>query len=239
MTRYIIKRLKLPVIMLLLTTVIQACGEAANSEQNEISETTELADSIDHSDIQDSFYLSFIDSVYTISGLTGGELIIQNSFPKGGGHIDTNFVVGYKDPFETHYGYGVFWSHLINHSEDQLKFDIRFSSDSLVLEEIPESYFKLYLPTDSMNLKNVMQHNYGIQGLRAYLDTNVHKPSRLEIELKPGESAAFFVASLIYKPDGPVRAALMVEDGKLSYRIAMLRHGQVIIPCGEMHVLKN
>jgi hypothetical protein len=62
-------------------------------------------------------------------------VIIQNSLPKGG---------PYTDPTGKRFGYGIFWTRVINQTTSPLELTINFPADSFAIFPEPGSYLKLF-----------------------------------------------------------------------------------------------
>ena len=82
------------------------------------------------------------ESKYTRSDVKG--VIIQNSFPKGG--------LKYTDQNGKVYVYAIFWTRVINETDNPFEWKIDFPLDSYDLPSSPGRYFKILLPSDTMTL---------------------------------------------------------------------------------------
>jgi hypothetical protein len=171
-------------------------------------------------------------------------VIIQNSLPKGDRHTDSGGKV---------FGIAIFWTRVINNTANPLELTINFPADSLEIPSSPDSYLKLFLPADTMTLDKVPLYNYGVTGLRSYLDTGLNKPSKLQRTINPKEESLFYIGVLRYQvPDqapgtrrpglhqargGVIRTALVLKEEDLFYRIS-IDLDSTLIPCGQI-VFKN
>lgn len=173
------------------------------------------------------------ESKYTDS--SGKAVIIQNSFPKGG--VAINGVRGYTDSSGKIYGFGIFWTRVINETATPLELTINFPADSFAISSAPNSCFKLLLPPDTMTLDKQSLFNYGyeIADIRSFLDISFHKPTMLQSSINPNEERLFYVVMLIHVPDnGPIRAGLFSKEKDLFYRMNISPFGSEIIPCGQI-----
>lgn len=171
------------------------------------------------------------ESVYSDSA--GLDVIIQNSLPKGGGYID---AAGKE------FGYRIFWTRIINESAAPIEITIEFPADSFAI--LPSgSYFKVFLPPDTMTLDKEGLYSYGATGLLSFLDTGLHAPTMLQRTINPKEAFQFYVGILSYQPKdsklptgGGARTELILKGQELFYRIKQLDLSP--IPCGQI-VLKK
>lgn len=81
---------------------------------------------------------------YEYADSKGGSLILQNSFPRGG--------IKYTDPNGEEYYYAVFFTLLINETDNPIELKITFPVDSYEFQSLSDRYFKLLLPGDTMTL---------------------------------------------------------------------------------------
>lgn len=162
---------------------------------------------------------------------TGKGVIIQNNGPRGG---------PYTDPTGKRFGYAIFWTRLINQTPSPIDFTINFPADSFSISLSPQSFFKLFLPSDTMTIDKEPSYDYGATGLKSFMDNGLNKTTSLQRTINPKEEYLFYVGLLMKMPDnGPVRAGLISKEGNLFYRVSIT--GQLdsaIIPCGHI-VLKK
>jgi hypothetical protein len=144
------------------------------------------------------------ESKYTRSDVK--DVIIQNSFPKGG--------LRYTDQDGKVYVYAVFWTRIINETDNPFTLTIDFPADSLELTSSSGRYFKLFLPSDTMTIEKENLFNYGLP------DNGLQKASPLKRTIHPKESSAFYVVTLFNKGvDGTLRTGLILKGQNLFYRI--------------------
>lgn len=159
----------------------------------------------------------------------GGNLIILNSFPKGG--------TKYTDPEGKEYYYAVFFTRIINKTDKPIKFNINFSDDSYELPSLLGRYFKLLLPLDTMTHDKEPLSNYGLKDLESFLDNNRHKSSLLNRTINPKESSGFYVVKLNIKPksgwqvNGKTRAGFSLKKQNLFYTV-----NDKEIQCGNINI---
>lgn len=164
------------------------------------------------------------ESKYTRSNVKG--VIIQNSFPKGG--------LKFTDHNGKVYVYAVFWTRIINETDNPFTLTIDFPADSLELASSAGRYFKLILPSDTMTLEKENLFNYGLPVLESFLDKGFQKASSLKRTINPKESSAFYVVTLFNKGvDGTLRTGFSLKGQNLFYRI-----NDKIIHCGKINFKK-
>lgn len=158
---------------------------------------------------------------------TTNGVIIQNSFPKGG---------PYTGPTKKHFNYSylVFFSRVINETDNPLEFTLNFSADSIAIPNSPDTYVKLFLPPDIMTLDKHPLFSYGITELESF-----DKPTSFQKKLNPKEDCLFYVVAIFYqtKADawsqerGGNRAELVLKGQDLFYRMPPQIDS---LPCGQM-----
>jgi hypothetical protein len=162
------------------------------------------------------------DTEFKYTDSIKNRIIVQNSFPKGG--------QVYTDPTGKDLRYVVFWTRITNETTSPLELTINFSSDSLLIPSDPDNYFKLFIPLDTMTLDKDPLFNYGLTGLKSFLDTSFNKPTMLQRTLNPKEACLFYVIDLHHRGvNGVVRAGLSLKDNNLFYRV-----NDKQIPCGQL-----
>ena len=138
-------------------------------------------------------------------------ITIENSYPKGG--------LKYTALNGERYVYLVFWTHITNKTDTDLKLTINFPTDAFVLPSSHGAYFKLYLPFEKMAFEKEHMFNYGLD-LKSFLDKNINNPSKLETTITSSKSYSFYVLALSDKgTKGRVRAGFELQEHDLIYRI--------------------
>ena len=164
------------------------------------------------------------ESKYTRSDVKG--VIIQNSLPKGG--------LKYTDEKGKVYIYAVFWTRIINETDNPFTLTIDFPADSLELASSAGRYFKLLLPSDTMTLEKEKLFNYGLSDLEFFLNKNIGKKSSLKKTINPKESNAFYIVTLFNRGvDGTLRTGFTLKGENLFYRI-----NDKEIHCGKINFKK-
>lgn len=159
---------------------------------------------------------------YTYSN--GANVIIQNSYPKGGAR--------YTDPNGEKYVYAVFWTQIINETDHPLELKIDFPLDSYEVPSLADKYFKILVPSDLMTLGKAPLFNYGLKDLKTFLDKNIHKSSSLKRTINPKESSGFYVVMLclLDGAHGTLRTGFRLKGQNLYYKI-----NNKEIPCGSIN----
>jgi hypothetical protein len=181
---------------------------------------------------------------YEYTDSIGNYLIIQNSFPRG---------ELYTDPKGNEYAKAIFWTRIINETDNPFELTIDFSGDSY---EFPgsvgssvSSYYKILVPPDTMTPDKERIYNYNLTELKSFLEVSIGKPSSLKRTIHPNESSGFYVVRLLIKPksgwqkvkddgNGTTRAGFSLKGQNIIYRL----NGKEI-HCGKVNlknlVLKN
>ena len=152
---------------------------------------------------------------YEYTDSKGKGLIIENGGPKG----DT-----YTDPNGKKYFKALFWTRLINETDTPLEFRVGFPAASYELPSSPGISFKILLPSDTMEVDEMSSYNYGLSGLKSFLDSSIDKPSSLKRTINPSDSGGFYVVILrllgTEGPSGILRTGLSLKGQNLFYRIS-------------------
>jgi hypothetical protein len=172
------------------------------------------------------------------SETTSAGVIIQNGLPKGGGSLDLSGTIGYTDFMGRRFAHAIFWTRVVNETATPFTLAINFPSDSFAISSSPDSYVKIFLPPGAMTLDKQSLYNYGLTGLKSFLDTGFYKPTGLQRTINPKEECVFYVAALGHGEGGGVRAGLVLKEQELFYRIRIVPIGSALIPCGKI-VFKN
>jgi hypothetical protein len=204
--------------ILTITTMIMvffSCGEENKSTQNKIVadiETFELTKTSKNQKPQDDSYKRFVNTEYRYNDTSGKSLIIQNSLPKGG--------LEYTDNNGENFVYAIFWTLIINETDNPFKLSIEFPATSFRRQDSPDNYFKIFVPKKKINFNNLSLLNFGIGDLGAILDDKLQKASSLQRTISPKNTSSFYVITLFNKGlEGPVRAGLSAKEDNLFYRL--------------------
>ncbi|HYK46090.1 MAG TPA: hypothetical protein VEV83_13015, partial [Parafilimonas sp.] len=112
----------------------------------------------------------------------GNRVIINNSLPKG---------TTYTAPNGKKYFKVIFWSRIINETDNPLEMNVNFPVE---LYEVPGSsgnYYKILVPPDTMTVDKETMYDYGMTGLKSFLDNSINKPSSIKRIINPKESTGF------------------------------------------------
>src|SRR5688572_3241711 len=153
------------VYVLLLVLVSYSSCRGQNkpdlSKDNSKAETKDIVTSPRSNDPSIHTKYEYTDSI-------GKRLIIQNGFPRGGSR--------YTDPTGEVYGYAIFWTRIVNETDNPLELKIDFL-DSYEVPSLPGKYFKIVVPPDTTTRDKDDLFNYGLTNLESFLDSSIHKPS--------------------------------------------------------------
>ena len=226
-------------ILMLATTGLSSCGQESQSSTNKASMASEIVDSTKiytglPSLTHDLDKYVYTDTLYKTSA--GEGITIQNSFPKGGS-IEPGGIQ-YVDSMGKTYAFAVFWTRIINKTSTPLALKIDFPANSLAIFKSPDASLKLFLPPDTMTFDKLSAFNYGITGLKSFLDVHFDKSTKLRRTINPHEESLFYVAALSYQASGTPRAAMALNEEDLYYNVSIAPHGAASIPSGKIVPLK-
>ena len=151
---------------------------------------------------------------YEYTDPMGKRLIIQNGFPRGEPYTDPNG----KEYFKV-----IFWTRIINETDSPLEFKIDFPVDSYEVPSLPGEHVKILIPPDTMTVDKESLFNYGLTGLKSFLDTSIDKPSTLKRTINPKGSSGFYVVMLgptTKVASGITRTGLSLKGQDLFYRFS-------------------
>lgn len=154
-------------------------------------------------------------------------IVIQNSFPKGG---------PYNGPTKKNFNYShlVFFTRVVNETETPLELTINFSADSIPIPHSPDTFVKLFLPSDTMTHDKQSLFFYGVTELESF-----DKPTRFQKTINPNEECLFYVVAIFYQTKateqnhqrGGNRAELVLKGQDLFYRMPPQIDS---LPCGQI-----
>ena len=179
-----------------------------------------------------------IHTKYEYTDSAGKRLIIQNSVSWGG--------IKYTDPNGEVYVYAMFWTRIINETDNPLELKIDFPVDSHEVPSLPGKYYKILVPPDTMTFDKKSLFDFGLTGLKSFLDSSIHKSSSLKRTINPKESSGFYVVMLclVEGAHGTMRTGLSLKGQNLFYRIkndgskSNTKSSDKEINCGSIN-LKN
>jgi hypothetical protein len=223
------------IISILAITWLCSCGQKSNSKTGKVAIESEVEVSSKNNNKQLSQNHGLEKYIYTDStyvSSTGKRITIQNSFPKGGSIAPDR--TQYFDSSGKRYAFAVFWTRIINETNTPLELNINFPADSFAIFTPPGSYLKLFLPSDTLTYDKLSLYNYGLTGIKSFLDTNFNKATELQITIKPYDEHIFYVVTLSYKTGGTPRAAVILKEQDLYYRMSISPNGYGTIPFGKI-----
>ena len=141
-------------------------------------------------------------------------VIIQNSFNRGG---------PYTGPTKRYFNYShlVYFTRVINVTENPLELTVSFSADSIAIPNSPDTFVKLFLPPDTMTLDKRNLFNYGVKELES-----IDQSTTFQRKLNPKEDCLFNVVAIFYQTKagewnerGGNRAELVLKGQDLFYRM--------------------
>lgn len=214
-----------PVYTLLLVLVFHtSCGQNQTSVPKHIidPETKDVVTSTGFNERDIYTKYEYTDSI-------GKRVIIQNSLPRGEPYTDPNG----KEYFKT-----IFWTRLVNETDNPLKLKIGFPVDSYEVPGLSGKYYQVLVLPDTMTIDKKASYDYGLTGLKPFLNNNIHKPSSLKKTIDPKESSSFYVVILIDKGvGGPFRTGLSIKEENLIYRISRLDSTPAHAPVDEKEII--
>ena len=234
---------KLIILTLTLLVIgVCSCGESDQHAQDKATIDSKTMDTGSSGNSKKTAGNELDPDVYSESKYTdaeGNDIIFQNSFPKGGVYIDSSGILSGGDTTGIRYGYGVFYTRLINETTEPVEMTLNFPTDSLVLASSPGVYFRLFLPPDTMTVDKLSQYSYGISDLASSLAVSFQKNNLLQRTVDPNETFYFYVVLLFNAPrNGPVRTGFVAKDEDLFYKIDIEPYGSTSIPCGQFDFKK-
>ncbi|MEY3500055.1 MAG: hypothetical protein RL308_1724 [Bacteroidota bacterium] len=166
---------------------------------------------------------NWVDSEVNYTDSKRNTITVTNSLPKGGGVVDKN---GEK------YGYRVFWTRIRNKSATPTEIKLKFPD--VTFFKPPESYIKIVLPKESMNIKKEQLFDYGLTNLQSLLNDKSNQLSILKKKIGPKEDYFFYVTVFIHLDgSGSARAKFELKDKELFYKISIGSY-TTLIPCGNL-----
>ena len=123
--------------LFVVVVFLSSCGQSQTNSPKENS-NAETKDTV----TSPGFNEKDIHTMYEYNDSNGARLIIQNGFPRGG--------IKYTDPNGEVYVYAVFWTRIINETDNPLDLKIHFPVDSYEVPSLPGKYYKILVPPDTM-----------------------------------------------------------------------------------------
>jgi len=166
---------------------------------------------------------NWVDSEVKLTDSNGNSAMITNSLPRGGGVVYQN---GEK------YGYVVFWTRMFNQSATPIELKLKFPDFTFF--KPPESYVKIVLPKESMNIEKEQLFDYGLTNLQSLLNDESNQISFLKKKIGPKEDYFFYVTVFLHVEwRGAARAKFQLKNKDLFYEFSM-GSDTTLIPCGRL-----
>lgn len=166
---------------------------------------------------------------YVYADSMGNRLIIENSFSRGGAYTDSHGK-GYSTI--------MFWTRIINETENPLELTIDLPIHSYEVPTLPGKYFKVLIPPDTLTLDRELLQDYGIKDLKSFIDNSIHKPVSLKRTISPKESSGFYFVLLFDSGvPGPTRTGLFIKGQDLYYNVTRYsgKKGGTFVDEKEIH----
>ena len=220
------------ILLIILITGLFSCKQWSNSTPQIIGK--ESLNGVKNIQNEKDIY-----SKYEYIDSNGKSIIIQNGYPRGG--------IKYTDPNGKVCGYAVFWTRIINETDNPLELKIDLPLNSYEISNFPSKYFQVLVPPDTMTLDKFPLFCYGLTAIESFLDNNIHKPSSFKRTVNPNESSGFYFLMLVMTEEatGMTRTGLCVKGQDLFYKISrysITKPSSLIdekeIKCGSIN-LKN
>jgi hypothetical protein len=88
----------------------------------------------------------------------------------------------------------VFFTRVVNETDTPLELMINFSADSIPIPHSPDTFVKLFLPSDTMSHDKQSLYDYGVTELESF-----DKPTRFQKTISPNEECLFYVVAIFYQ----------------------------------------
>ncbi len=180
---------------------------------------------------------SWRDTKYEYTDSTGASLIIENGFPRGNKYADLN---------GNEYARVIFWTRITNETDSTLEFNIDFPVEVFEPPWLPGKYYQLLIPPDTMTIDKEALYDYGMNGLKSFIDNSLHKPSSLKRTINPKESSAFYVVILCKineAASGTLRTGFSLKGQDFFYSVSLIKGpssmsliGEKEIHCGSINL---
>jgi hypothetical protein len=185
-------------LLIMATTGLFSCGQASKSKTDTVD--IETINSVRH---------------YEYADATGKRVIIDNSLPRG---------TTYTAPNGKKYFRVIFWFRISNESDSPLEMNINFPAELYEVPGVPGYHYRIFVPPDTMTIDKEQLYDYGMTGLKSFLDNSIDKPSSIKRTINPKQSTGFYVVLLSLtteiKPGSTMRTGLAVKGQNLVYKIS-------------------
>ena len=192
-------------VISIATAVIFSCNQGSTSTPETV--TTETVNSAKNVQNDKDIYTK-----YEYADSNGKSITIQNGYPRGG--------IKYTDPNGNVCSYAVFWTRIINETDNPLELKIDLPINSYEISNFPGKHFKILVPDDTITLDKIPLINQ--TNLKSFLDNNIHKPPSFKRTINPKESSGFYFVMLIstLEATGMTRTGLSLKGQDLFYKIS-------------------
>lgn len=169
---------------------------------------------------------NWVDSEVKSTDSNGNLIMFTNSFPRGGG---VKYYNGKK------YSYVIFWTRIQNQSATPMELQLKFPD--LIFFKSPESHIKIVLTKDTMSDEKIQLFDYGLTNLQSLLTEEAKQLNVLQKRIYPKEIYFFYVPVFMHSISGTARAALVLKDRDLFYKIT-IGSDTALVHCGNI-IFKN
>lgn len=220
------------ILLFILINILYSCGQSTKSSSGKATnELTTDSIKLDETVIKNEPFSMdrYVHTEADYTDTTGKGIIIQNSYPRGGGPLPT--------PSGASYGHAVFWSRVINKTDTPLSLQIHFPADSFLVLPSPTIHFKLLVPPDTMTLDKVSTFSFGLENIQSFVYRNFYQVSELQRSIPPNEDAMFYVILLSHlsnNEQGVGRTGLFLEGRELFYKLSVNADVFKVLPCGKV-----
>ena len=211
-----------------------SCGQSNKSKLNPVTPDKKTTDTViidENKTITKTFsFESYVHTETDYTDATRKGTIIQNSYPRGGGRI-------YTSNESLQYGHAVFWTRIVNKTENPIELNIHFPADSFVMYPSPHTHFKLLVPQDYMTFDKVSTFSFGFEGVGAFVENNFYQPSQLQRTIPPNKATMFYVVLLSHiagTDEGIGRTGLFLKEEALFYKLTVNPSISKLMPCGQI-----
>ena len=221
------------ILLIVVTAGLFYCKQGVRSKLDAVNkETISTVKNVQNDDKDIYTKYEYIDHA-------GKRIIIQNGFPRGG--------VKYTNPNGKVCGYAVFWTRIINETDNSLELKIDPPINSYEISNFPGKYFRILVPTDTMTIDKFPLFLYGLKDIKSFLDNNNHKQPSFKRTINSNESSGFYFLMLVLTEEatGATRTELKLKGQDLFYKISrysitkpITLIDEIEIKCGSIN-LKN
>lgn len=192
-------------LLIILTAGLFSCNQANKSVTENVDVKTINSEKNTQND-KDIF------TKYEYSDSEDKVIKIVNGYPRGG--------TKYIDPNGNESSYAVFWTRIINETDNPLELEIDLPINSYEISNFPGKNFKILVPNYNITLDKIPLINQ--TDLKSFLDNNIHKPALFKRTINSKESSGFYFVMLIstLEATGMVRTELKLKGQELFYKIS-------------------